>query len=74
MEVRSSRHMRTLVTHLAQSRPVRQSDRMRADIHDGQELRSNQRSDTLMQDRSPPNRQSSLATHGRTIQWVMSVV
>jgi hypothetical protein len=40
---------------------------MHADIHDGPELSSNQRSDTLMQDRSPPARQSLLATHGRTI-------
>src|SRR5450759_992083 len=29
--------------------------------------RSNQRPDTLMQDRSPPARQNPLATHGRTI-------
>jgi hypothetical protein len=33
---------------------------MRADIHDGQEQRSNQRPDTLMQDAH-----HSLATHGR---------
>src|SRR5258708_35428489 len=32
--------------------------------------RSNQRPDTLMQDRSPPDRQNPLATHGRTIHWV----
>src|SRR5208282_3002693 len=31
---------------------------------------SNQRPDTLMQDRSPPTQRSSLATHGRTIHWV----
>src|SRR5262249_28144799 len=30
-------------------------------------LSSNQRSDTLMQDRSSPSRQNLLATHGRTI-------
>src|SRR5258707_15004854 len=29
--------------------------------------RSNQRPDTLMQDRLPPARQNPLATHGRTI-------
>src|SRR6266700_3017441 len=29
--------------------------------------RSNQRPDTLMQDRSPPPRRKPLATHGRTI-------
>jgi hypothetical protein len=46
---------------------------MLADIHDGQEQRSNQRPDTLMQDRSPPTRQGSLATRGRTIHWVKSV-
>ena len=40
----------------------------RADIHDGPEHRcSNQRPDTLMQDRSPPIRRNLLATHGRTI-------
>src|SRR5208283_2980433 len=32
--------------------------------------RSNQRPDTLMQDRSPPARLNPLATHGRTIHWV----
>jgi hypothetical protein len=32
-------------------------------------MRSNQRPDTLMQDRSLPTRQNSLATHGRTIHW-----
>jgi hypothetical protein len=30
-------------------------------------MRSNQRPDTLMQDRSPPARPNPLATHGRTI-------
>ena len=33
--------------------------------------RSNQRPDTLMQDRSPPARRNPLATHGRTIHWVI---
>ena len=33
--------------------------------------RSNKRPDTLMQDRSPPTRRSSLATHGRTIHRVI---
>src|SRR5262249_4939177 len=47
---------------------------MRADIHDGREhMRSKQRPDTLMQDRSPPGRRNLLATHGRTIHWVTSV-
>ena len=32
--------------------------------------RSNQRPDTLMQDRSPLTRRNLLATHGRTIHWV----
>ena len=36
--------------------------------------RSNQRPDTLMQDRSPPARQNPLATHGRTIHWVKRCV
>src|SRR6476661_5678783 len=31
---------------------------------------SNQRPDTLMQNRSPPTRRKPLATHGRTIHWV----
>src|SRR5215510_10451639 len=30
---------------------------------------SNQRPDTLMQDRPPPTRRKPLATHGRTIHW-----
>src|SRR5258705_7524804 len=34
---------------------------------------SNQRPDTLMQDRSPPARRNLLATHGRTIHRVTSV-
>src|SRR5262245_42346602 len=34
---RSSRRVRTLVTQLARSRLVAESDRMRADIHDGPE-------------------------------------
>src|SRR4249920_3540935 len=33
--------------------------------------RSKQRPDTLMQDRTPPDRRNPLATHGRTIHWVM---
>src|SRR5258707_2702142 len=37
MEVRSSRRMRTLVTQMVQSRPVRSRERTRADIHDGPE-------------------------------------
>jgi hypothetical protein len=37
MEDRSSRRVRILVTLIARSRLVRQSDRMRADIHDGRE-------------------------------------
>jgi hypothetical protein len=32
---------------------------------------SNQRPDTLMQDRLPPARRNPLATHGRTIHWVI---
>ena len=41
---------------------------MRADIHDGREHeRSNQRPDTLMQDRISQDRRKPLATHGRTI-------
>ena len=34
---------------------------------------SNQRPDTLMQDRSSPTRRKPLATHGRTIHWVNCV-
>src|SRR6516164_6244193 len=33
---------------------------------------SKQRPDTLMQDRTSPTRRSLLATHGRTIHWVIS--
>jgi hypothetical protein len=32
--------------------------------------RSNQRPDTLMQDRYLPDRRKPLAPHGRTIHWV----
>ncbi len=45
---------------------------MRADIHDGPEqTRSNRRPDTLMQDRNQTARRKPLATHGRTIHWVI---
>jgi len=37
MEVQSSERMRTLVTQMVRSRPVRQSERTRSDIHDGPE-------------------------------------
>jgi hypothetical protein len=60
MEDRASVRVRTLVTPMARSRPVRQRERTRADIHDGPKQCSNQRPDTLMQDRSPPARRNHL--------------
>src|SRR6266566_8991587 len=68
MEDRSSRRMRTLVTLLAQ-RGLSANEVARALISmvARSTTRSNQRPDTLMQDRSPPTRQKPLATHGRTI-------
>ena len=69
MEVRSSRRMRALVTQLARSRPVaNEIARALISMMARSTRCSNQRPDTLMQDRSPPTQRSSLATHGRTIQ------
>jgi hypothetical protein len=70
MEVRSSRRMRTLVTQMVQSRPVRQSERMRADIHDGPEQMLQPKAGYI--DARPLTASSAkpLATHGRTIHWV----
>ena len=68
MEVRSSRRVRTLVTRLA-PRGLSANEIARALISmmARSTTRSNQRPDTLMQDRSPPARRNLLATHGRTI-------
>ena len=68
MEVRSSRRMRTLVTRMA-LRGLSANELARALISmmARSTTRSNQRPDTLMQDRSPPVRRNPLATHGRTI-------
>src|SRR6516225_9419553 len=48
------------------------SARLRADIHDGPELSSNQRSDTLMQDRSPPTHRIFLLRTAGPYIWVIS--
>src|SRR6516225_10642964 len=48
------------------------SARLRADIHDGPELSSNQRSDTLMQDRSPPTHRIFLLRTAGPYIWVKS--
>jgi hypothetical protein len=71
MEDRSSRRMRTLVTQMA-GRGLSANEIARALISMmvRGSTRSNQRPDTLMQDRSPPARRKPLATHGRTIHWV----
>ena len=57
MEDRSSRRLRTLVTQMA-TMMARST------------TRSNQRPDTLMQDRKADRSMKPLATHGRTIHWV----
>src|SRR3984893_17075516 len=65
--VRSSRRMRTLVTQMVQSRPVRKSERTRADIHDGPEQMLQSKAGYI--DARPLTASSTnpLATHGRTI-------
>ena len=70
MEVRSSRRMRTLVTQMVQSRPVRQSERTRADIHDGPEQMLQSKAGYI--DARPLTASSAkpLATHSRAIHWV----
>src|SRR3954453_2719046 len=67
MEVRSSRRVRTLVTQMA-PRGLSANEIARALISMmARSTASNQRPDTLMQDRLPPALRNLLATHGRTI-------
>src|SRR6266404_7207861 len=68
MEDRSSRRLRTLVTQMA-PRGLSANEIAGALISmmARSPTSSNQRPDTLMQDRSPPTRRKPLATHGRTI-------
>jgi hypothetical protein len=71
MEVRSSRRVRTLVTQMA-PRCLSANEIARALISMmARSTASNQRPDTLMQDRLPPALRNLLATHGRTIHWVI---
>ena len=72
MEVRSSRRMRTLVTRMA-LRGLSANELARALISmmARSTTCSNQRPDTLMQDRSPPARRNPLATDGRTIDRII---
>src|SRR5258705_2427955 len=73
MEVRSSRRVRTLVTQMA-PRGLSANEVAGALISMmARSTASNQRPDTLMQDRLPPARRNLLATHGRTIHWVIRV-
>ena len=68
MEDRSSRRVRTLVTPTA--RRGLSANKIACALISmmaRSTTRSNQRPDTLMQDRSLPDRRNSLATHGRTI-------
>ena len=66
MEDRSSRRMRTLVTLTARS--ISGSEIARALISMmARSTCSNQRPDTLMQDRISQDRRKPLASHGRTI-------
>src|SRR5215831_18925226 len=71
MEDRSSRRLRTLVTHW----PVRglsgnENARALISMMARSTNRSNQRPDTLMQDRKAARSTKPLATRGRTIHWV----
>src|SRR6266849_4400219 len=71
MEDRSSRRARALVTRMAQwGLSANEVARALISMVARSTTRSNQRPDTLMQDRSPPLRRKPLATHGRTIHWV----
>src|SRR6516225_2056364 len=64
---RSSRRMRTLVTLTARPRPVRSSDRMRADIHDGSEHTLQSEAGYIDARPHQPESRKPLAPHGRTI-------
>jgi hypothetical protein len=59
MEVRSSRRMRTLVTQMVRSRPVRENARALISMMARSTTGSNRRPDTLMQDRRPNSTKSS---------------
>ena len=65
---RSSRRVRTLVTQLARSRLVRESGRMRADIHDGPEQTLQSEAGYSNARPHQPGSTKPLAPHGRTIQ------
>ena len=71
MEDRSSRRMRTLVTRMAHGGlSAKKNAGALISMMARSTNRSNQRPDTLMQDRKPTDRRNPLATHGRTIHWV----
>jgi len=59
MEDRSSRRMRTLVTQMVQSGPANENAHALISMMARSKC-SNQRPDTLMQDRSPPARRNHL--------------
>src|SRR5215471_12838663 len=73
MEDRSSRRMRTLVTQMAhRGLSAKKNACALISMMARSTNRSNQRPDTLMQDRKPTDRRNPLATHGRTTHWVES--
>src|SRR5437879_4523963 len=75
MEDRSSRRMRNLETAMP-ARGLQFNENVCALISmmARSTARSNQRPDTLMQDRKPTDRRKSLATHGRTIHCGLEIV
>src|SRR5882762_5000073 len=68
MEVRSSRRMRTLVTQMVHRGLSANENACALISMMARSKCSNQRPDTLMQDRKPTARRNPLVTRGRTIQ------
>jgi hypothetical protein len=64
IHARSSRRVRTLVTQLARSRPIRESGRMRADIHGGPEHTLQSEAGYSIARPRQPDRRKPLAPHG----------
>src|SRR4029453_10069033 len=70
---RSSRRVRTLVTQLARSRLVRESGRMRADIHDGPEQTLQSEAGYSNARPHQPGRRNLLHRTAGPYRWVIRV-
>src|SRR5437763_15636535 len=71
---RSSRRVRTLVTQLARLRLIRESDRMRADIHDGPEQTLQSEAGYSNARPHQPGRRNLLHRTAGPYRWVNRVI